>query len=273
MLTAAEFNLIAREVKARSGAALKAETNGMVYLRLQHLARREGFSSVAEMISAANLRADGSLWRSVTEALAQQDTRFFHDREHFARLRSEVLPTALMRRGHERVRIWSAGCSTGQEAYSIAMMIEEMRADGLNPAVEIVATDFSQPLIEKARSGLYTQFEVQRGLPIRTLIRHFERSGDLWRINDRLRAAIRFETQSLLEHPGALGRFDLIVLAHVLSAFDHETQLGVLEGVADALRPDGLLMLGAGEALPEGFGRFALSDGFARFADAERVAA
>ena len=99
----------------------------------------------------------------------------------------------LTRRGHERARIWCAGVATGQEAYSIAMIIEDMRAEGLNPAAEIVASDFSERLLDKARSGLYTQFEVQRGLPIRKLIAHFEKAGDLWRISDRLRASVRFE--------------------------------------------------------------------------------
>jgi chemotaxis protein methyltransferase CheR len=252
MLNDAEFALVAREVKARSGAVLTRAMGPAIAMRLQPLARRENFTSVPELIAAARIRPDGALWRGVSDALVQSETRFFRDRRHFARLNSEILPAALARRGRERVRVWSAGCSTGQEPYSIAMIVEDLRAAGLNPAVEIVASDVSERLLEKARTGLYTQFEVQRGLPIRKLIAHFEKVSELWRISDRLRAGVRFEAHNLLKHPRDLGQFDVIILARVLPSFDHETRLAVLSRVADALRPEGVLMLGAGETLPEG---------------------
>jgi chemotaxis protein methyltransferase CheR len=252
MLNEAEFAMVAREVKLRSGAVLSREMAGPAALRLTPLARRENFATVAELVAAARIRPDGALWNAMADALTQSETRFFRDRGQFARLRGELLPDALARRGHERVRIWSAGCATGQEPYSIAMTIEEMRAEGLNPAVEIVATDLSERLIDKARAGLYTQFEVQRGLPIRKLIAHFEKAGDLWRISDRLRASVRFESQNLLKHPGQLGQFDIVLLCHVLPAFDAETRLAVLGRVAETLHADGVIMLGAGESLPEG---------------------
>jgi len=252
MLSEAELALIAREVKARSGAVLGAELGPAIEMRLAPLARREGHNSIHELVAAARVRSDGALWTSLTEALALCETRFFRDRAHFARLRTELLPRALHKRGHERARIWSAACATGQEPYSIAMMIEEMREEGLNPAVEIIATDFSERLLDKARSGLYTQFEVQRGLPIRKLIAHFEKAGDLWRLSDRLRAGVRFEPHNLMKHPGHLGQFDIIVLAHVLGSFDAETRAAVLNRCANVLAPDGVIVLGEGEALPEG---------------------
>jgi chemotaxis protein methyltransferase CheR len=273
MLNDAEFALVAREVKARSGAVLTREMAGAIEIKLQPLSRREGFTSVSELISAARIRPDGALWSAVADTLAQSDTRFFRDRAQFERLRTEILPDALARRGHERVRMWSAGCATGQEAYSIAMLVEDMRNEGLNPAVEIVATDLSERLLDKARSGLYTQFEVQRGLPIRRLIAHFEKTGDLWRISDRLRAAVRFETFNLMKHPGQLGQFVIIVLAHVLPSFDLETRAAVLARVTDALHPDGALFLGAGETLPDGFEGLTLENGVARKGSAARRAA
>jgi chemotaxis protein methyltransferase CheR len=251
MLNDAELALIAREVKMRSGAVLGRELGGAIEMRLMPLARREGFGSVHELVAGARIRADGSLWNAIADFLAQSDTRFFRDRALFRRLRSEVLPATLSRRGHERVRVWSAACSTGQEAYSLAMLIEEIREQGLNPACEIVATDFSERLIEKARAGLYTQFEVQRGLPIRKLIAHFEKTGDLWRLADRLRAAVSFAPHNLMKHPGALGQFDIILLCHVLGGFDPETRRAVIERAADALSPDGMIMLGEGETLPD----------------------
>jgi chemotaxis protein methyltransferase CheR len=268
MLNDTEMALIAREVKARTGAVLTRDMAGAIAIRLQPLARREGFASVPELVGAARIRADGALWNAIADNLAQSDTRFFRDRAQFEKLRTDLFPKALSKRGHERARIWSAGCATGQEPYSIAMIVEDMRVEGINPAVEIVATDFSERLLDKARAGLYTQFEVQRGLPIRKLIAHFEKAGDLWRIADRLRASVKFEAHNLLRHPGGLGQFDVIMLAHVLTSFDQETRIDVLRLMADALAPGGALILGAGETLPEGCDSFTLENGVARKAAA-----
>jgi len=251
MLNDAELALVAREVKTRSGAVLGRELGGAIEMRLMPLARREGFGSVHELVAAARIRADGAIWNHIADFLAQSDTRFFRDRALFKRLRTDILPAALARRGHERIRIWSAACSTGQEAYSVAMLIEEIRDEGLNPACEIVATDFSERLLEKARLGLYTQFEVQRGLPIRKLIAHFEKTGDLWRISDRLRASVAFSQHNLMKHPGMLGQFDVILLCHVLAGFDPETRAAVVLRAADAMAPGGVIVLGDGEALPD----------------------
>ncbi len=273
MLNDAEFALIAREVKTRSGAVLSREMSGAIEIRLQPLSRREGFGSVSELISAARIKADGSLWAGVADYLVQSDTRFFRDRAQFAHLNAVLLPEAMKRRGHERVRVWSAACGTGQEAYSIAMMIEAMRAEGLNPAVEIVATDLSERLLDKARSGLYTQFEVQRGLPIRKLIAHFEKSGDLWRISDRLRAGVKFDQHNLMKHPGGLGQFDIIILAHTLGAFDLETRGAMLDRLTDALAPDGIILLGEGETLPQTCETLQLENGVVRRTSAKRAAA
>jgi chemotaxis protein methyltransferase CheR len=273
MLNDAEFAMIAREVKQRSGAVLTREMSGAIELRLTPLARREGFGSVNELIGAARIRAEGALWGAVADYLAQGDTRFFRDRQLFNKLRSELLPAALARRGHERIRVWSAACATGQEPYSIAMLIEELKEQGLNPAAEIVASDFSERLMEKGRSGLYTQFEVQRGLPIRKLIAHFEKAGDLWRICDRLRASVSFTPHNLLKHPGALGQFDIVLLCHVLGPFDAETRRAVVLHAADALKLDGVIVLGDGENLPEGCEDLAFADGIVTKKDTARAAA
>jgi chemotaxis protein methyltransferase CheR len=273
MLNDAEFSLIAREVKLRSGAVLTREMSAMIELKLMPVARRESFGGVPELVAAARIRPDGALWNAIADALAQSETRFFRERALFYRLRSEIIPEALTRRGHERVRIWSAACATGQEPYSIAIVIDEMRAEGLSPAVEIVGSDISERLLDKARSGLYTQFEVQRGLPIRKLIAHFEKAGDLWRIADRLRAAVKYEQHNLLKHPGHLGQFDIVLLCNVLSSFDAETRIAVAQRAVDALAPHGVLMLGAGEAPPEGCEGLAFENGVGRRAGAARRAA
>ncbi len=153
------------------------------------------------------------------------------------------------------------------------MIVEELRSEGLNPAVEIVATDVSERLLDKARAGLYTQFEVQRGLPIRKLIAHFEKAGDLWRISDRLRAGVRFETHNLLTLAAPLGQFDVILCCNVLSAFDPMTRVITLERLNDALESEGALLLGAGEALPEGGNGFAERGGVFVKTNAARAAA
>lgn len=271
-LNDAEFALVAREVKTRSGAVLARDLGGAIVIKLTPLARREGFATVHELIAAARIRPDGALWNGIADYLTQSETRFFRDRAQFDAIRKNLLPNALTRRGHERVRVWSAGCSTGQEPYSVAMIVDEMRAEGVNAAVEIVATDFSERLLDKARSGLYTQFEVQRGLPIRKLIGHFEKAGDLWRISDRLRASVKFEPHNLLKHPGTLGQFDIILLSHVLGAFDAETRAAVMARIVDALAPEGVIVLGVGETMPECEG-LVCTDGFVTRPSAKRAAA
>ncbi|MFT3729270.1 MAG: protein-glutamate O-methyltransferase CheR [Terricaulis sp.] len=273
MLSEAEFALVAREVKARSGQTLTPEIGAAVENRLLPIARRENFMSVGEMIAAARNRPDGKLWTTITDVLAHTETRFFRDRPQFELLRAKLIPEAIKRRGHERVRIWSAGCATGQEPYSIAMLFEEMRDLGVNAAVEIVATDFSDRLLDKARAGLYTQFEVQRGLPIKKLIAHFEKAGDLWRISDRLRASVKFENQNLLKHPGSLGNFDIILLSHVLHDFDAETKTAVMARAADVLAPNGVIVLGAGETLPENCAGLAIEGSVVTRKSAARAAA
>ncbi|MBY0564115.1 MAG: protein-glutamate O-methyltransferase CheR [Hyphomonadaceae bacterium] len=273
MLTDADFATIATEVRARSGAVLTPDMGGAIEIRLQPQARREGFTSVSDYVAAARTRLDGAIYSAIADSLAQSETRFFRDRSVFKRLKEELIPQALQRKGRERIRIWSAACSTGQEPYSIAMTIEDLRESGSDPTAEIVATDFSERLIEKARSGLYTQFEIQRGLPIRKLIAYFERANDLWRISDRMRAAVRFEPFNLMKHPGQLGKFDIVVLAHVLSGFDLETRRGVLARVAEVVAPEGCIIFGAGEPLPEGVEGLRFENGVVRPARAARVAA
>jgi len=250
VLSEAEFAFIARELKARSGALLTAEMNIPASQRLGPLARREGFSSVSEFLNAARIKQDEKSWVAIADALAHTETRFFRDKPVFERLRTEILPDLMTRRGGAGVRVWAAGCATGQEAYSLAMMCEDLRNEGAGHA-EIIATDMSERLLDKARSGLYTQFEVQRGLPIRKLIQHFEKVGDLWRISDRLRARVAFEQHNLLQDPAALGRFDLVLCRNVVSAFEPATRAATLERIASAMAKDGVLILGIGEAAPE----------------------
>jgi chemotaxis protein methyltransferase CheR len=180
-----------------------------------------------------------------------------------------VLPTLAGGAVDGLIQVWSAGCSTGQEAYSLAMM-----ADDHNPPLrlEIIATDLSERVLEKAHSGLYTQFEVQRGLPIRLLLKYFEKAGEMWAITPRLRAAIRWRRLNLVEERRSRRQFDLILCRNVLSYFEPELRERVLAQFLPVLSPGGYLVLGAVEAGPPGFEP--VGDGVFRLAsEAGRVAA
>lgn len=249
MLSETDFTLLAREILTRTGAQISRDTSALVETRLNPIARREGFSSVAEMIQTAKTKADNKLWTSIAEGVVQSDTRFFRDRSLFQRLREEVLPALAARKAGGLIRIWSAGCGSGQEAYSLAIILDDLRSEG-GFAAELLATDMSDRALEKARAGLFTQFEVQRGLPIRKLIAYFEKSGDLWRISDRLRASVKFQTHNLLNTPPA-GSYDLILCCHTLSQFEASARSAALTRLVSALSPDGFLIMGPGEAAPE----------------------
>jgi chemotaxis protein methyltransferase CheR len=250
MLSEAEFALLAREMQNRTGLLLSRETNALVETRLNPIARREGYGSVAELIQAAKAKGDNKIWTSIADGVLQNDTRFFRDRTMFQRVRDEILPALTAKKAGGLIRIWSAGCGSGQEAYSLAIMLDEMRNEG-GFAADLLATDVSERALEKARAGLFTQFEVQRGLPIRKLIAYFEKSGDLWRISDRLRASVKFQAHNLLAAP-PVGAYDLIFCCHTLTQFEPTLRREALGRLTDALSPDGMLIMGAGEAAPEG---------------------
>ena len=199
------------------------------------LARRENFPGIPEMAAALRaLREEKLIW-AVVEALAQGETGFFRDRAPFAAFQKELLPTLARLRGAEPIRVWSCACATGQEAYSLAMIAEE--AEGLPPGtrVEIYGSDLSERSLEKAQAGLYTQFEVQRGLPIRQLLQQFEKVEDNWRLTPRIRQRVRWRRVNLISDLAVMGRFDVIFCRNVLSAMDGPYRRRVLESLAALL--------------------------------------
>jgi len=244
----ADMTFIAREVKARSGQVIGPDKLYLLETRLAPLARKETLASVGELLTAARLRRDERLIWQITDALTTNETHFFRDRQPFALLRDRIVPELQQARPQGRVRIWCAGASTGQEPFSIALMLDEIRAEGRGVEAEIVATDISERVLEKARAGLYSQFEVQRGLPIRMLVRHFEKVGELWRIADRIRAMVRFQRFNMLDDLRPLGAFDIVLCRNVLGGFDPDARRATLEKVAAQLAPDGALILGAAES-------------------------
>lgn len=233
-------------VKAACGIVLDIEKPAQIESRLGAVARREGFPSVEALAARLRAEPDKLLIRAVIDALRISETQFFRDRVPFEQFRAEVLPALSRLRPGGRLRVWSAGCSTGQEPYSLAIAAGEAEG-GAGSGVEIVGTDVSDRCLEKAKSGVYTQFEVQRGLPIRLLVKHFEKVDDNWRIAPRLRQMVRWGRFNLMNDPAPLGRFDVIFCRNVLSQFDAATSAATLERLGAALADDGLLFLGLEE--------------------------
>lgn len=246
---------VAALARAKAGLMIGPERAFFVESRLASLARREGEASVESFVARLRAAPEDPLARAAVESLATPETSFFRDRAYFDYLRDELLPELSARRPDGRVRIWSAGCSTGQEPYSLAILAQEHADKFPNLKLEILATDLSARALEKAQSGLYTQFEVQRGLPIRLLIRYFDKLEDNWQASARLRQAVRWGRLNLMNDFDKIGRFDVILCRHVLNYFDAQPRVGILRRLAGALTDDGALMLGAGETIdmPEAF--------------------
>jgi chemotaxis protein methyltransferase CheR len=250
MIPEPDFSFIAREVKTRSGLVLTSDKAYLLETRLAPIARRENLGGVPELLAQARTRRDEKLIWQITDALTTNETFFFRDKTPFDLMRDHALPTLLKARGaRARLRIWCAAASTGQEPYSIAMVLDELRSAGRGIEAEIIATDISDRVLEKARAGLYSQFEVQRGLPAALLCRHFEKSGDLWRISDRLRSMVRFQRHNLLQDCRSLGKFDIVFCRNVLIYFDQDAKRATLERIAAVTAEDGFLMLGAAETV------------------------
>lgn len=231
---------------SRAGFRLTRDRLSLVEHRLAPLARREGFASVEQLIQALRDRPVGELAWAAIEAMLTPETWFHRDRAPFATFRQEVLPAIAKVRPGGRVRVLSAGCSTGQEAYSLAMAALET-----GMAAEIVAIDLSSRALEKAQAGLYTQFEIQRGLPARQLLKWFDKSEDMWRARPELRAAVRFARANLLDDPVEAEPFDVIFCRNVLGDFDPAKRARLFDVLARALADDGCLFLGVNDGAGE----------------------
>lgn len=256
------FKIVARLLRDRSGLVLTEDRAYLLESRLLPVARKWKQPSAAEVIKTVVEKGDEGLLRDVVEAMTTSDTMFFRDREVFAHLRDEALPAMLAARSRGRVvRIWSAACSTGQEPYSLAMLFADLGPEYAGWRFEIIATDISSESLSRAREGAYSQFEVQRGLPIRLLLRNFEQNGERWFIQPRLRGAVMFRNFNLLSDPTPLGRFDIVLCRNVLTYFDNDTRTRVLERICRRMPEDGFLYLGADESVA------GLTDRFSPIAD------
>lgn len=239
---------LATMLRARSGLILGNDKTYLIESRLSPVARREGFASVAALLTALRTKREERLMAAVTDAMTTNETFFFRDKTPFDQFKSDVLPALAKTRSGD-IKIWCAACSTGQEPYSLAMMMDEMRIQYPRVNLDILATDISDRCLEKAQAGLYTQFEVQRGLPITMMVKHFEKVDEMWRISQKIRASVRFKKLNLLDDLRGVGRQDVIYCRNVLIYFDLETKKRVLEQMAALLPDDGYLLLGAAETV------------------------
>jgi len=248
-VTPFDYEFLRKLLKERSGLDLAADKQYLVESRLMPLARRAGLAGIGELVQKIRSGSE-ALTSDVVEAMTTNETFFFRDKIPFDLLRDAILPTLLQARAQRRsLRIWSAASSTGQEPYSIAMCLKETEQALAGWRVEIVATDLSQEVLEKARAGLYSHFEVQRGLPINLLVKYFTQTGEIWRLNPDIRGMVQHRQLNLLQDFSHLGRFDVIFCRNVLIYFDQETKAAMFDRLARVLEPDGMLMLGAAESV------------------------
>ena len=244
----AAFDTFRRILARASGISLDDDKAYLVHSRLSALMERTRIVDLADLVS--RLDREPALLDAVVQAMTTNETLFFRDRAPFDDFRDVLLPRLMVARQQtRRIRIWCAAASTGQEPYSLAMILDEQARKLAGWQVEIVATDISERVVQAAREGLYNQFEVQRGLPITMLLRYFKREGEMWRINEHLRSRIIFKTQNLMADFRSLGSFDVILCRNVLIYFDVSNKIRVLDRLAQALPGDGVLCLGAAETI------------------------
>ncbi len=245
-----DFDFLCQLLKERSGLVMTRDKAYLVDSRLMPVARKYGKKEVEELILAIRSDHDETLIRDVTEAMITNESFFFRDIKPYDQFEKTVLPTLLERRANGRtLRIWSAACSSGQEPYSVAILLRENAQLFQGWRVEILATDISRKMLDKAVAGIYSQFEVQRGLPVKYLVKYFSQMGEYWQIDASLREMVEFREFNLLDDPVALGRFDVVFCRNVLIYFDNETKRLVLERIGHLMPEDGFLFLGGAETV------------------------
>ncbi len=258
-LAAADFAFVRDLVQKRSAIVLDSGKEYLVESRLLPVARAAGESSVADLIYALRRTKSEKLSSQIIEAMTTNETSWFRDAHPYTAMSRTILPELLESRAKERqLDIWSAACSTGQEAYTIAMLASEAIAGRGAWRIRITATDLSTEMVARTKAGTYSQLEVNRGLPATKLVRHFERAGTMWQVKSELREMVSARQMNLAAPFTAIPTCDVIFLRNVLIYFDLPTKRAVLDRVRRVLRPDGYLFLGGAETtlnVHEGFER------------------
>jgi len=249
-VTPKDFDYLRHLLRQRSGLVLSAEKQYLAESRLLPVARKHGLAGLTELVTKLKAANTAPLSVDVVEAMTTNESFFFRDKVPFEHFRDTIMPALMAARAREkRLRIWCAACATGQEPYSLAMSLKGIGAALAGWRIEIVATDLSNECLEKAKAGIYSQFEVQRGLPIQQLVKFFSQVGDAWQIAQEIRAMVKFQPLNLLNDFSALGTFDVVFCRNVLIYFDQDTKIVVLNRIARQMPADGFLVLGAAETV------------------------
>jgi chemotaxis protein methyltransferase CheR len=245
-----DFAYFCKLILDRTGLVLGSDKAYLIDSRLTPVARKHKLAGLDALATALRQGRDTALLHDFTDALMTNESFFFRDGKPFEQFKQVVLPRLLTSRAQKRhIRIWSAACSTGQEAYSLAMLLKEEGLKLQGWKVEIIGTDISHEVLARAAAGTYTQFEVQRGLPIQMLVKYFKQDGDKWHLVPELRAMVQFREFNLLGELGSLGHFDVVFCRNVLIYFDQPTKTKILDRISRVLPADGILYLGGAETV------------------------
>jgi chemotaxis protein methyltransferase CheR len=248
-VTPPDYEYLRKLLKDHSGLDLSADKQYLIESRLLPLSRKCGVSGIGDLVQKMK-GGSSTIIAQVVEAMTTNETFFFRDKVPFEHFRDTIMPEMLKARANRKsIRIWCAAGSTGQEPYSLAMSLKEMGAVLAGWRVEIIATDLSTEVLEKSKSGIYSQFEVQRGLPIQLLVKYFKQNGEFWQISPELRAMVQHRQLNLLHDFSQLGVFDVIFCRNVLIYFDQDTKINIFGRLARGMESDGFLVLGAAETV------------------------
>lgn len=248
-MTPLDYDYLQKILKERSGLMLSSDKKYLLESRLLPLARKMNLAGIPELVQKMRSGSESTI-RDVVEAMTTNETFFFRDKTPFDHFKNSVIPELIKARANRKsLRIWCAASSTGQEPYSLAMILKDMAGELAGWRVEIIATDLSPEVLEKSKSGLYTQFEVQRGLPIQLLVKYFRQSGEIWQLNPEIRALVQFRQLNLLQDFSHLGKFDIVFCRNVLIYFDQDTKISIFNRISKLLESDGYLALGAAETV------------------------
>jgi len=249
-MTPHDFDYLRKLLRERSGLVLSAEKQYLAESRLVPVARRHSIATLGDLVAKLRTGENSPLAIDVIEAMATNETFFFRDKLPFEHFRDTIMPALIAARSREkRIRIWCTAASTGQEPYSLAMTLRGMSVQLAGFRTEIVATDISTDVLNRAKAGVYSQFEVQRGLPIQLLVKFFSQVGETWQIAPEIRAMVQFRPLNLLKDFSSLGTFDMVFCRNVLIYFDQDTKIDVLNRLARQMPNDGYLALGAAETV------------------------
>lgn len=242
------FTFVCDLVKKKSGLVLSKDKLYLLESRLAPIARQENLADVDALISKIRSTSDAKLIGGVVEAMTTNESSFFRDTTPFETFKDHVMPHMLKNRSlMHKLRIWCAAASTGQEPYSLSMIMKENPASFGALSVEIMGTDISKQVLDKARAGVYTQFEVQRGMPMQLLVKYFSQEGQNWVLKPEIRGMVQYREFNLLDSFGLFGTWDIVFCRNVLIYFDQPTKTDILKRIAAQLAPDGFLFLGAAE--------------------------